>query len=266
LWVTPDEVLARPGLEKVDPTLVASCVGPASEILYALSGRQWTGGGCQATVRPTAIRSGWNRERWGAFTGFGFWPSWGICSGESFGGYWSPLAHEGCDRHDLIDLGAYPVTDVLSVKIDGALLDATGYELVHQRQLRRLRALATDEHVRWPTCQDLQLPDTQPGTFSVTYLYGSQPPDGGAWAAAVLAAEFAKAAQPGMTSRLPGRTTQVSRQGITATTEDPMTMIAQGYTGIPEVDLWARSVNPQKMQRRSRVWSPDMGRANRAPR
>lgn len=261
VWTTPDQVLARPGCTNLDPTLVASCVGPASEILFALSGRQYPGAGCQATVRPVSRPTGVSATEWAAFTGFGFWPTWGICSGEfpTYGVPWL-FAHGGCQRPDQVELGAYPVIDVLQVRIDGVTIPADEWRLDYNRVLTRVRPTADavpTERWGWPTCQNLDLPDTQPGTFSVTYLYGNDPPDGGVLAATTLAAEIAKASSPGMTSRLPSRVTSIAREGITTSMVDAMGLIQRGWTGIPDVDLWLRSVNPAQLARRARVWSPD---------
>jgi hypothetical protein len=67
----------------------------------------------------------------------------------------------------------------------------------------------------------------------------------------------------GDTSYYPERVTQVTRQGVSAKTVDSQDMIAAGMTGIYEVDLWVMSVNPHKLQRQARVFSPDMGRPRR---
>ena len=59
----------------------------------------------------------------------------------------------------------------------------------------------------------MTLADTEPDTFSVTYLNG-YPVDGlGAYAAGVLAMEFAKACTGGK-CRLPAGVTSVARQGV----------------------------------------------------
>lgn len=208
---------------------------------------------------------------WGAFTSFGWWPSWGVCSGDyPANGLALMLAqardgHSGCDNPREVVLGAYPVTQVLSVKVDGNVQPVDSYELLHGRTLVRQRATADTALVGWPTCQDVTLPDTEVGTFSVDLLYGAQPPDGGVLAAQCLAAEIAKAASPGMTSRLPARVSNITREGISTAFVNTMDLIGQGYTGLPEVDLWLRAVNPAKLTRRARVWSPDMPRARRVP-
>lgn len=266
-WVTPDEVLARPGGSQLDADAAAAAVLPASEILYALSGRQWNGGGAQATIRPTSRPRGGDLAAWQQLAQFGFFPSWGSCSGTypPLGVGWLPWGHEGCERPAQVELGFSPVTAILAVRIDGTLIPATEYRLDYGRLLVRTRATtSTVPTVRWgwPTCQDLTLPDTEPNTFSVQLLHGSPPPDGGVQAAAVLASEFAKAAT-GKAHRLPNRVTSVAREGITATAYDPFNVIQLGYTGLPEVDLWLRSVNPSQLRRRAQVWSPERQRARR---
>jgi hypothetical protein len=39
---------------------------------------------------------------------------------------------------------------------------------------------------------------------------------------------------------------------------DPSEVLGDGVTGVPEVDLWIRSVNPKRLASRSRVYSPDI--------
>lgn len=266
-WCTPDQVLARPGCSGLPPATVAACVQPASEILFALSGRQYPGAACPATVRPAAKPPGLSAIEWAAFTGFGFWPTWGICSGEypSYGVPWL-FRHGDCQRPPQVELGAYPVRAVVTVKIDGVVIPDDEYRLDNNRVLVRTLPTADTvptERYGWPTCQDLALPDTEPGTFSVAFLHGFDPPAGGVLAAQVLAAELAKAATPGMTSRLPSRVTSIAREGITTNMLDAMALIPKGWTGLPDVDLWIRSVNPSQLARRARVWSPDMPSARR---
>jgi hypothetical protein len=116
----------------------------------------------------------------------------------------------------------------------------------------------------WPTCQDMSLPATEPNTFEVTYLRGKPVPEYGLWAAGLLACELIKAcAGPGedCECRLPSNVQSVVREGVSIDLEvfrlggngDPLF----GRTGIPEVDLWLSSVNPNKVTSRSRAYSPD---------
>jgi hypothetical protein len=233
----------------------------ASDVLYALSGRQFTGVCGPVTIRPLARPTDADSRAWAG--GFGYYSNWGYAA--SYG------ATPGVAQHYLslnppeIDLGAYPVTDIVQVLIDGVLIPAEEYELRDYRTLVRIRPTAEytpTERWGWPSGQIQDLPDDQPGTFSVTYLYGQPPPAGGQSAALKLAAVLALPLL-GDTSYYPERVTQVTRQGVSAKTVDSQDMIAAGMTGIYEVDLWVMSVNPHKLQRQARVFSPDMGRPRR---
>jgi hypothetical protein len=115
----------------------------------------------------------------------------------------------------------------------------------------------------WPTCQQLELPDTQPGTFSVTYTYGADPPTPGILAAKVLAGELALAMAQ-LDNALPQRVTSVNRQGVTVAVVDAMDFLKTGNTGLYEVDLFIKAYNPHGARRYPRVWSPDRGRARRS--
>lgn len=116
----------------------------------------------------------------------------------------------------------------------------------------------------WPTCQEMGLPATEPGTFEVTYLRGKPVPEYGLWAAGLLACELIKACAPpgdNCACRLPDNVQSVVREGVSIDldvfrlggTGDP----EFGRTGIPEVDLWLSTVNPNRATSRARAYSPD---------
>lgn len=114
----------------------------------------------------------------------------------------------------------------------------------------------------WPTCQDLSKPDTEAGTFSVRIRPGTPVPQGGLWAAGLLACQLLKACDEDAECALPVNARRIARQGVTV----EMTPLfidreAGGFmTGIPEVDLWLESVNPYKSKMPSRVYSVDRPR------
>lgn len=159
-------------------------------------------------------------------------------------------AEGGQVRLDLVG----PVHEVTEVKIDGQVLAAAAYRVDDHRVLVRLDGDA------WPAGQDLLLAEDAPGTFSVTYGLGEPVPEGGAIAAGWLAAEFAKAFTDDKTCRLPQRVRSVARQGVTIEAADPQAYFAEGRTGLYEVDLWLRQVNPYGNHEASRVFSPDVPR------
>lgn len=89
------------------------------------------------------------------------------------------------------------------------------------------------------------MPAGEPGTWTVEYSHGRQPPVGGVQACIALARElaigWAANAQTSARCRLPRRVTTVSRQGVTLAVLDPLTLFADGLTGLSEVDLWVSS-------------------------
>jgi hypothetical protein len=97
----------------------------------------------------------------------------------------------------------------------------------------------------------------------VTYTYGSPPPTAGKAAARVLATELVKLYENDDTCALPQRVTSVARQGVTYTVLDNQDFVDELRSGIYVVDLFLKTVNPDKARARSRVFSPDVPRARR---
>jgi hypothetical protein len=48
------------------------------------------------------------------------------------------------------------------------------------------------------------------------------------------------------------------RQGVEISLPDPTELLDSGLTGVADVDLWIRAVNPSRKTHRPRVWSPDL--------
>lgn len=246
-WVTAADLAARPDMTDavVDSGVLGQAAVDASGLLYALSGRQFPGV-CSATVRPYSA-------------------STYSCAGRSDllallarGGSvdsWTVGANGGCVESG-IRLGVYPVRSVSQVKVDGAVLSPSAYRVDDQTWLVRPGGV-------WPTWQRLDLPDTQPGTFSVALTHGADPPAMGVSAAAALGAELAKM-RSGLAHRLPQRLQTVTRQGVTVAVLDPQTFLSEGLTGLYDVDLFLRAVNPHRQARPPTVWSPDLVQTRRS--
>jgi hypothetical protein len=153
--------------------------------------------------------------------------------------------------------------------IDGVAVDPETYRLDERRFLSRVPdPLEPDVHLRWPACQAMGLPDTEEGTFSVTYRYGQDPPPLGIHAAAQLGCELYKACA-GETCALPTGTTRINRQGITI---ERLAFTSWGFisrnqrgvapgwrTGLPLVDAFLNTYNRPGLLRRPVLWAP--GRA-----
>lgn len=202
-------------------------------------------GGCDITVRPckkTCVPDYarfYSDGTWMPYSYAGTWVNYGC--GCTYDGC-------GCTALEQISLPT-PVGPVTSVKVDGVALATTDYRVDNRKWLVRL------DGGTWPSCQDLAKADTEVGTFSVTYL-NAIPVDGlGAYAAGLLACEFAKSCS-GEACRLPSGVTDIVRQGVAYTVA--ATSFSDGLTGIREVDAYITSVNPSKLRMPVRVWSPDL--------
>lgn len=175
-----------------------------------------------------------------------------------FGRGWQPVLDAGTVRNvsvmpvscrdNVINLPG-PVVEVLGWVVDGDEMELAGLQVYGDAIMRTAGGA-------WPS-QDLSLPSTEPGTWAVRYLRGHMPPPGAAHMVGLLAREFYNGATGG-TCRLPRRVTNVQRQGVTVSMVDPTEIFDSGATGITEVDLWIKSVNPYRLHEPSKVWSPDL--------
>ena len=253
-WITVND-RCSPCTDDISDEALEPWLLPASNIAYNLSGRQFPGACEVDPVRPCARRivqrrmddavpHGWNR-------------SWGVCS---CGGPCS------CAGNREIDLGYYPVVEILEVKVDGVVLDPSEYRVDNWRTLVRLRD-PDGRNPGWPTWQELDLDDDQPGTWSVNFTWGREPPPEGVRAAAVLACELAMACNPDLAGecRLPKNVTSVTREGVTMVLSPSDFLDKDGKTGLWELDLFIRSVNPQRSQQNASVWAPGLGTTVRRP-
>jgi hypothetical protein len=244
----------------------------ASEALYELSGRMFTGACGPVTIRPVSRPTDIDMRSLGAsLSPVGWYSSSGFAS--AYGSFVpGVLTHYGKTDPPEIQL-PWPVREVTQVKIDGTVIPGP-YDPVTQEGEWELRDAKTLVRVRptpsfvptarygWPTSQITDMPDTQEGTFSVTFMFGQDPPALGVGAARKLA-EFIALPKLGDNKHYPQRVTQMARQGVTAQVTDVMDILKTGATGIYEVDIFLLSVNPHKADRQSVVWSPDMPRPRR---
>jgi hypothetical protein len=242
----------------------AAAAETATTILYQKSGKQFTGSCGPVTIRPVFRPVNADTRGW-VFAGGGGWGyGWGASAMGNLG--MSPvLALYAEEQGAVIDLWDYPINEILQVKIDGVVIPPDEYQLRDHRRLLRMRPTSDfvpTERWGWPSSQIPDLPDTQQGTFSITYTYGQDPGEGGRMAAIALA-EFIVSPVLGNPQQFPQRTTQITRQGVTAQIASAVDVMKGGGTGIYVVDLWLNSVNPKQLTRKPRVWSPDIGRNGR---
>lgn len=246
-----------------DWTKYEAAVQAASQILFRLSGGQYTGI-CRQTVRPFNDGCGcWSWitspaspgvPQWPVGFGFGAWG--GLGWGWGYGGCNSVL---GCGPVSRVLLPGYPVTSVVSVNVAGTVLGASEYRLDGWRWLTRMDDSDGNPQF-WPGCQDLSREIGEPGTWAVSVTSGQAPPVAGQLAATELACEIFRAMEGGE-CKLPQGATQAIRQGITiqmAPFRAWGQINGQWATGLYMVDAFLSSFNPAALKRRPSVWSPDI--------
>lgn len=230
----------------------ARAVALAGQTLRLLTG--FRVGGCPVTVRP--CQAGYREQTWRTYpvTGAGSTPWYPV----SLGGTWLNIGcgHVGgCGCTGLREVRLYgPATRITEVKVDGVVLPPTDYRLDRGGRLVRLGGES------WPLTQDLSLPDTEPGTWSVTYTAGAEVDGLGAYVAGILAGEYVRACTDGE-CRLPTGVQTIARQGVTMTLGTGA--FPDGRTGIREVDAYIERWNPNRLRGPSQVYSPDLHRPRR---
>lgn len=247
-WATAADVCSPCDDYAFDSALLDQSLDAASEILFQLSGRQFPGE-CEVTVRPCAQRCGSASSL--------FWnDSWGTCS---------CVSACACSPPSQVMLGAWPIIQIVEVKVDGDVLGPAYWRVDDFSWLVRL---PDDDGTNpgWPATQRLDLPDTEVDTWSVALVYGRQPPQSGVTAAARLGCELALACQPETVDRcrLPRRVKEITRQGVSMALIDPMEFLREGRTGLYEVDLFLAAFNPAGLMRQATVMSPDIPSPRRA--
>ncbi len=243
------------GWASVPPNTQVAATAWAVQILWALSGRQY--GSCPVTIRPCGPSCG-------VFSGYMTFP---VLAGGGLGagtpwmipwidnGVWRNCGCTGgCScraRCEVPLLG--PVAAIDEVKIDGVVIAPTAYRVDVYRGIPIL--VRTDGQC-WPECQDMDADVDDVGSFTITYQRGVAVPKSGQIAAGKLAGEFAKACA-GQDCALPQQLASLTRNGVQVEVVDPSTFLDNGLTGIADVDLWIRAVNPARKAQRSRVYSSD---------
>lgn len=209
-------------------------------------------GGCPITVRPCKPNVPCILPSYDAWIAAGGWMAPGITAD----GLWVNSCGCGgpcsCSALCEVRLPA-PIGEVYSVKVGGAELPLTDFRIDN----RRILVYTGTGDCPFAATQDLNLPDTAPDTWSVTYLNAYPVDQNGAYAAARLALEFAKACE-GKNCKLPAGVSQVVRQGVSFTVNTGL--FSEGVTGIREIDAYISTVNPDKRKSQTKIWYPGMNR------
>lgn len=270
-WISGEDVA---GCTRVDygeqPAVFDAAAYDAGMALFEISQRQFPGI-CERKVRPCRDDCGcWLNGPISYGMGPWFWTTvpWG------FGGAWA-WANErgdsfGCKPMSRVRLAGYPVSQILEVLIDGVVLPEfdpdsgfRNWRLDKWRYLVRMDLPGVDGGSAtprfWPSCQNMSLDTDQPGTFSVTYKWGTDVPHLGRAAAVELANQFFLACG-GQDCVLPTGVVRAVRQGI----EIERGLLANFLdptkpTGLVQLDAFlAAYCRGQRGGRKSALWSPDV--------
>lgn len=265
-WITGGDVANCCGVDYGGNTSVLDAVAfEASMALYQISGRQFPAVQ-NAHVRPCnqACGCSWTSGLgvwWGMPAGYGGGYAWG---GGGFGGWgwWNENGTQfGCQPLSRVKLAGYPIRQINQVTIGGEILDPACYRLDEWRYLTRM-ALPGPPVVDawWPSCQNMALNDDQPGTFSVDYQWGSDPPPIGRDAACQLACQlFMACGGDAADCLLPAGTTRVERQGITVERGLLTNWLNPAEpTGLVVLDTFLRAYVRNNAKMRSAIYSPDV--------
>lgn len=257
-WLDGAEVAECCNLTDCDnPSIFDGAAEIASELLFQFSLRRYPGL-CETTARP--CRTGCGCPWQVLSRGHIIWNPMNILP---LYGWWCDDTACGCTPLSRVLLAGY-VQEIIEVLIDGEVVDPDTYRVDQHRWLVRTRPSADDQVNVWPGCQAMDLPDTEEGTWSVTYTYGKTIPADGVNAARELACEIAKACN-GEDCALPANTVQVARQGITVQIPSYVSWgfekggrsIPRGWkTGMPAVDAFLNARNPTGVPRIPNFWSP----------
>lgn len=234
-WVDGAEIALCCGVDVSSDTedALAAAAEAASGVLFALSGRTFRGTCGPVTVRPCGKGSSC------------------YVPGRS-----DRIRSCGCAPLSTVLLPGYPVLEVGMVKLDGEVQPPSEYRLDDRRKLVRL-ADSNGNQQFWPSCQRMDLADTEERTFSVTYYYGVAPPELGIQAAAQLGCEIYRSCTGSGECNLPSGTVRMTRQGITVERAALMNYLQSGSTGLVKVDLFLAAYGSDGARRRPAVWSPD---------
>jgi hypothetical protein len=220
--------------------------------IWAATGRRF--GLCPQTIRPCGRYCG-NSQNAGYWWSEGTWMPY-IFNGEwrnCWGGCGDCPGCCSCDPACQVWLPT-PVYSVSEVTIDGDVVDPNTYRVDNGRWLVRTHNESEDDC--WPQCQNFNINEGT-DTFYVTFLKGKPVPSVLLRAASELACEWAKACV-GAECRLPGRVTNVARQGVSISMVSLDELLRNGLTGVTTVDQIIRSFNPYGLNARMRIDSPDL--------
>lgn len=242
LWITPEELGAYANTE-----YAYQAAKSASNILWALSGRKYSGITTVTERYACASRT----YRYGPSSRNNVAD---IIDGEIHNipssdlDFFDDMTSDGVSPSTRLRLRGRPVQRIHMIRNrSGEVIDSSKYYLVDGSTIQAAPGVA------WTPCD-----------VEVTYTYGIDPPTMGKMAARTLARELAKGWAGDDDCMLPQRVTSISRQGVSYTLLDQQDFLDEMRTGIYEIDLFLRSVNPDRARAKARVFTPDVPRARRS--
>jgi len=240
LWIAPEELGVYAETE-----FSYEAAKSASNLLWALSGRKYSG---LTTVTERYICAG-RVYKYGPSI---YNTQAVLVDGDvnNFFGdnlsFYEGMTADGITSSSRIRLRGRPVTKIHTIRDrSGNIISPSKYYLVDHSTIQASLG------VPWTPCN-----------IEITYSYGVEPPTLGKMAARTLAIEFAKL-WSGDVCDLPQRVTSISRQGVSYTLLDSQDFVEELRTGLYAVDMFLKSVNPDKARAKARVFSPDVPRARR---
>ena len=244
LWVTPMDIDESLDLDTIDPQdtqalqdyeVALTACEFASQTLWALSGRKFHKG-TVVTERYIVDRN-WVSPTVSV-------PTRGISVYDRDWGVFIVDPYDWNNRK--IRLDGTPVRQVGSVTdlADGSVMDPDDYSVINRTFL----------HLKKST----------PRGIEISYTYGVEPPRMGRMAALTMATQFFYLWSGREDEcQLPDRVTSVTRQGVSWVLLDNQDFLDELKTGIYIVDMFLRSVNPDKARVKSKVFSVDLPRGRR---
>ena len=241
LWITPEELGVY-----ADTEFAYEAAKAASYLMWSLSGRKYSG-----TTTVT--------ERYVCATlSYRYGPSIRNNKAELVLGdvynlpysdmdSYTAVTTDGLSPQSRLRLRGRPVQKIHTIRNrSGVVIDPSSYYLVDHSTIQAVSG------ARWTPCD-----------IEVTYTYGTEPPTMGKLAARTLAFEFCKLWNGDDDCALPQRVTSVSRQGVSYTILDSQEFIDDLRTGLYVVDMFLKSVNPDRARAKARVFTPDVPRGRR---
>lgn len=231
------------------PEITGLAAQAASEMLYMLSGQRFSE--CPTTLRPCREECyGYGWPGWASWWRYGTYPQpyWNNGTWYNMG---CGQCTSGCSCTAISEtLLPGPVSSVVEVKVDGVVLvSGVDYRVDDYRKLVRLGDV-------WPYCNDLNLADTEVGTWSATVVFGEPVPVLGQLAAGELACSFLDFFL-GNDCELPNGITDLTRQGISMSFANTSNDLLQIFARFPITYMFLKTFNPNGLMARAKAYNLD---------